>query len=200
LTKIKICGLKREEDICFVNELKPQYAGFIFAKSKRQVNKEQAAKLIKALDKSIKKVGVFLNQSMEEVKETARYCSLDILQFHGEEEPEYCRYFRKEIWKAFRVKGPDSIQDLKRYEVDGFLLDTFVEGEYGGTGKAFNWQSIMNLLENRFIILAGGLTPENVREAIHILKPAVVDVSSGVETDGVKDFEKMKKFAEKVRG
>lgn len=200
MTKIKICGLKRKEDILYVNKLKPNYVGFVFAKSSRQVDKYMAKELIEGLDKGIKKVGIFLNTPVHEVKETAQYCDLDILQFHGNEQPEYCNCFEYKIWKAFRIKDTNSLKQLEKYNVNGFLLDTYVEGQYGGTGKTFNWDIVLNLSGNRFVILAGGLTPENVKEATKIVRPAVVDVSSGVEVDGYKYFEKMKIFIENVRG
>jgi phosphoribosylanthranilate isomerase len=137
LTKVKICGLKREEDILYVNKLKPDYVGFVFAESIRKVDKYRAKELTGGLDRSIKKVGVFLNESMEKVNEIADYCGLDVLQFHGDENPKYCNSFQHEIWKAFRIKDIHSLNEFERYNVDGFLLDTYIKGEYGGTGKTF---------------------------------------------------------------
>jgi len=199
LTKIKICGLKREEDILYVNKLKPDYVGFVFAKSSRQVDKFRARKLINDLDRNIKRVGVFLNSPIDEVKEAAHYCGLDILQFHGDEQPGYCNSFEHEVWKVFRIIDTNSLEQLQKYNVAGYLLDTFVKGQYGGTGKPFNWDIISNISKSKFIILAGGLTPENVKEAINTTQSEAVDVSSGVEVNGYKDFEKMKKFIENVR-
>ncbi|QEK11761.1 phosphoribosylanthranilate isomerase [Crassaminicella thermophila] len=200
MTNVKICGLKREEDIIYVNKLKPDYVGFVFAKSSRQIDKYRAKKLIMGLDKGIKKVGVFSNHSIGKVKEIAEFCNLDILQFHGDEDPIYCNSFENTVWKAFRIKDGNILKKLEEYDVDGFLLDTFARGTYGGTGKSFDWKIVSNASENKFIILAGGLTSENVEDAIEIVKPQVVDVSSGVEVCGVKDFEKIKKFIKKVRG
>jgi phosphoribosylanthranilate isomerase len=200
VTKIKICGLKREEDIYYANKLKPDYIGFVFAKSSRQIDKYRARELIMGLDKSIKKVGVFLNHPMEEVKGIAKFCELDILQFHGDEDPLYCNSFENKVWKAFRIKDSDSLKQLEKYNVDGFLLDTYTKGTYGGTGKVFNWEIVSNISENKFVILAGGLNPQNAEKSIEAVNPQVLDVSSGVEVDGVKDFEKMKKFIENVRG
>lgn len=200
MTKVKICGLKREEDILYVNKLKPDYVGFVFAESTRKVDKLRAKELIKGLDRGIKKVGVFLNESMEQVNEIADYCGLDVLQFHGDEEPKYCNSFQYEIWKAFRIKDIHSLNEVKRYNVDGFLLDTFIKGQYGGTGKTFHWEMVSNISKSKNIILAGGLTPENVTTAINIIHPMVVDVSGGVEIEGHKDFHKMKNFIESVRG
>ncbi|SNS81529.1 phosphoribosylanthranilate isomerase [Anaerovirgula multivorans] len=200
MTRIKICGLTREEDIAYVNELKPDYVGFVFATSKRQITPKKAIKLIEKLDRRIKKVGVFVNPSMEEARRIAEACDLDVLQFHGEEKPEDIIGLPRETWKSFRIKNQESFQELEAYSVGGYLLDTYVKGQQGGTGKAFDWNIDSDINKNKMIILAGGLSSENVEEAVEKMKPHVVDVSSGVETDGCKDFEKIKKFIEKVRG
>lgn len=199
LTKVKICGLRRREDILYVNELKPDYVGFVFAKSKRQIDKYRAKELIDGLDKSIKTAGVFLNNTADAVKEISKFCSLDIIQLHGDESPEYCGLFNREVWKAFRVKDEGSLKVLDKYKTYGYLLDTYVKGAYGGTGEIFNWNLASKTRSERFIILAGGLNYGNVNEAINLVKPSVVDVSSGVEIDGYKDFNRMKKFIERVR-
>lgn len=199
MIKVKICGLKSKQDIRYVNQLRPDYVGFVFTQSTRQIDQHRAKELIEDLDKSIKKVGVFLNTPINEVKEIAHYCDLDILQFHGDEDPLYCQSFDQEVWKGFRIKGRDSLKQLREYPVDGFLLDTFVKGQYGGTGKAFKWDIVTDISQGQFVILAGGLTSENVKQAIETAHPKVVDISSGVEINGAKDFEKMKEFIEKVR-
>lgn len=199
MTKVKICGLKREEDIEYVNRLMPDYVGFVFAESRRQVKKIQAKKLIADLVPEIKKVGVFLNQSAPEVEDIAGYCGLDILQFHGEEEPAYCSSFQYEVWKAFRVKDQAGLERIEEYTVNGLLFDTFVAGQYGGTGETFNWELVSDITREKFVILSGGLHLENVGQAIRTVQPAVVDVSSGVETDGNKDFSKMKSFMENAK-
>ncbi|PAB59497.1 phosphoribosylanthranilate isomerase [Anaeromicrobium sediminis] len=200
MTKVKICGLKNEEDIIYANKLKPDYVGFVFVNSTRQVNKYRSKELIDGLDESIKKVGVFLNTPSNEVNEIAKYCNLDILQFHGDESSDYCDSFHYEVWKSFRVKDINSLNEVDKYQVKGILLDTFTKGQYGGSGKTFDWNLATNMRKSQFVILAGGLTTENVKKAIERVKPMVVDVSSGVEVNGVKDFEKMKKFIENVRG
>ena len=199
MTRIKICGLKSKQDIEYANQLKPDYVGFVFAPSSRQIDLYRAKELIKKLDKSIKKAGVFLNTPVSEVKEIAKHCNLDILQFHGDEDPAYCQSFDQEVWKGFRIKDNESLKQLAAYSVDGFLLDTFVKGQYGGTGKAFCWDMVSDISQDQFVILAGGLTGENVKQAIQAAHPKIVDVSSGVEINGLKDFEKMKKFIENVR-
>lgn len=199
MTKVKICGLKSKQDIRYANQLKPYYVGFVFVESSREIDQYKAKELMNDLDKSIKKVGVFLNTPISEVKEIAHYCDLDILQFHGDEDPLYCQSFDQEVWKGFRIKDKDSLKQLVEYPVDGFLLDTFVKGQYGGTGKVFKWDMVTDISQDKFVILAGGLTSENVKQAIETAHPKVVDVSSGVEINGVKDYEKMKKLIENVR-
>lgn len=201
MTKVKICGLTREADIEYVNTLMPEYVGFVFASSKRQLSPIQGAWLARRLKPGIKKVGVFVDEELAVVIETARICGLDVLQLHGSETPDYCsRLEGYEIWKAFRVAGEESIRDIGEYKVDGVLLDSFSSSQHGGTGMTFDWNLAAVVARERFTILAGGLSPENVRSAVEIVKPAVVDVSSGVETDGVKDYEKIKKFIENARG
>jgi len=200
LVGIKICGLRRDEDIEYVNELRPEYIGFVFAKSKRQIDPYMARRLSDGLNKDIKKVGVFLNHSIKEVKEIKKNCNLDVLQFHGDEDPSYCNYFGKEVWKSFLIKDEKSLELLEKYKVEKYLLDTWIEGEAGGTGKQFNWELAKEISKTKSIVLAGGLFPGNIKQAIEMVRPTIVDVSSGVETDGFKDFEKIKDFIEKVRG
>lgn len=202
--KIKMCGLQRKEDIDYVNKLKPDYVGFIFAQSKRQVSPHRAKQLIEKLDKKIRKVGVFVNESKENVRRIAKDCKLDILQFHGYENPEFIMDFKKitfekEVWKSFSIKDKNSLKYMNDYKVDGYLLDTFVEGQRGGSGVAFNWDLVSHLSKEKFIILAGGLNIENIDKAIKKVKPQVLDISSGLEVNGYKDFNKMKAIMEKVR-
>lgn len=198
-TKIKICGLQSAEDIEMVNELMPEYAGFVFCESRRKVSKEKAEELIKSLDSKIKKVGVFLDQDLEEVHNIAQDCSLDILQFHGSESQQYCNSFIQEIWKSFLVEDESSLEMLENYSTEGYLLDSFVKRVAGGSGKKFNWEILENKEIPRTFIIAGGLNSENVQEGIRRTKPDIVDVSSGVETNGCKDYQKIKEFIRKVR-
>ncbi|SHJ66079.1 phosphoribosylanthranilate isomerase [Geosporobacter subterraneus DSM 17957] len=199
MTKIKICGLKRKEDIQYVNQLQPDYVGFVFAKSSRQVDLSWARELIQGLDQHIKKVGIFQDMRKEAVNHIAEGCGLDVLQFHGDEEPEYCKAFQREVWKAFRIKDDESFIQMQQYAVAGYLLDTYTAGQYGGSGKTFPWELAVNIKRTGLLIAAGGLHADNVREAIRILKPDIVDVSSGVEKNGLKNFNKMRSFIEKVR-
>ncbi len=200
MVNIKVCGLKRVEDIDMVNEVKPEFVGFVFAKSTREVRPELAKELIEKLDKDIKAVGVFVNEDPAKVNHIASYCGLDVVQLHGEEDPLYCKRIEYPMWKAIAVKDESSIHKLKNYPlVEGFLLDTYSKEVKGGTGKAFNWDIVKDLHKDYKIILAGGLKPENIAEAIQTVHPYCVDVSSGVEKDGVKDQELITKFVENVR-
>lgn len=200
MVKIKICGLRRKDDIEYANELKPDYVGFVFAKSKRQIEIEQALYLINFLDKGIKKVGVFVNEPLEKVLNIAKELNLDVLQFHGDETQDYINNFKNFIvWKAIRIREKDDLKKTKEFIVNGYVFDASSKNEYGGTGKTFDWEILQNFSLNVPIILAGGLNENNVEEAIRLVKPYAVDVSSGVETEGYKDFKKMKSFIEKVR-
>ena len=199
IPKVKICGIQRKEEVVILNRYLPEYAGFVFCTSKRQVSPIKAKELMDELDPSIKKVGIFLNPSKEEIETVLKVCPLDIVQLHGEETPSFCRQFTQEVWKSFSIENESSLDRINQYEVDGYLLDSFVKGQKGGSGKKFNW----NLLENKKIpslfILAGGLSAENIIEAIKVTSPDVIDISSGVETDGYKDEKKIKELMEKVR-
>lgn len=213
MTSVKVCGIRQIEDVEFLNELKPEYAGFVFCKSKRQINLEVGAQLMEKLDKNIKRVGVFQNNSLEEVRNTAEVLKLDVIQLHGMEDENYIKkLFPFKIWKSISI---DVSQDLKddgkikfyedeinkvcRYGVEAVLIDSSVKGSSGGTGRSFNWELLDNLNINKKIILAGGLNFYNITQAINIVKPYTVDVSSGVEENGIKSFEKIKQFIDKVR-
>jgi phosphoribosylanthranilate isomerase len=201
MTKIKVCGLTREVDIEYVNELKPDYIGFVFAKSKRKISADDALPLRENLNEDIKVVGVFVNESIEEVKEIAKKVRLDVLQFHGEEDLDYMSNFKDyEVWKALSVNCEEDLIGMDKFKDVRILLDSKVEGMLGGTGKAFDWNILKKYNFNNKIILAGGLNTENIESTRNFVHSYAVDVSSGVETDGVKDYNKIKKFIEKVRG
>lgn len=206
MVKIKICGLKRHEDIQYVNELLPDYIGFVFAKSKRQVDLDKAKILGSQLDKGIKKVGVFVNEDVKQVKKIVKEAYLDVLQFHGDEDERYLSQFNDfTIWKCksidISLKNIDEhvMDEMNIYPIEGIVLDSSRKGASGGLGQRFNWNLLQRLNIEKKLILAGGLSSENVCEAIEIAKPYAVDISSGVETEGIKDFNKIKKFIEKVR-
>lgn len=192
-----MCGLSREEDIYTANRLRPDYIGFVFAaKSRRYVAPRRAAELKALLHPGIQAVGVFVNEPAHEVAWLLNQGVIDIAQLHGHEGEEYINRLRaltdRPIWQAFRVKGREDLERAKRSGADRILLDSG-----GGTGLPFNWSLIGEL--QRPYLLAGGLTPGNVGLALKRLSPWGVDVSSGIETDGHKDPEKMAAFAAAVR-
>jgi phosphoribosylanthranilate isomerase len=206
MVKIKICGLKRQEDIEYVNELLPDYIGFVFAKSTRQVDSDLAKALGSLLDKRIKKVGVFVDEDIHKVKKIAKDADLDVLQFHGHENMAYlCNFNGFTLWKSksidISLKNPGEhiMDEINSYPIEGVVLDSSIKGISGGLGQNFNWDLLQRLNIGKKLILAGGLSIENVCNAIDIAKPYAVDISSGVETYGIKDFNKIKKFIEKVR-
>lgn len=197
MTKIKLCGLSRAADIESANLLLPEYVGFVFAKkSKRFVADIQAAKLKGALNPEIKAVGVFVNESKERVAFLLNSGIIDIAQLHGDEDEKYINDLRelsrKPVIKAFTVKSPDDIKKAELSSADCVLLDA---GK--GDGETFDWSLIQGISRNYF--LAGGLNPQNVSDAVNKLRPFAVDVSSGIETGGLKDKEKMAEFVSAVR-
>lgn len=205
--KIKLCGLKRIEDIEAVNEAKPDYIGFIFAKkSRRYVSPETAERLKQHLNPDIEAVGVFVNADIDKVIEQAKKQVIDVIQLHGEEDVAYVKGLKKAvdvlIIKAISMTKPDARQQISMWEisdVDYLLLDS---GD-GGTGEQFNYkllQEIGNLKKPYF--LAGGLNPENLENAVQQLQnnqPYALDLSSGIETNGIKDLDKIKKAVEAAR-
>lgn len=204
MAKIKICGIKRMEDVAFLNSLLPDYAGFVFARSRRQVGAAEALELISSLDKRIARVGVFQDQPAEEVRRTAEYLGLDVVQLHGSEGAEHIKALRGfRVWKAAGIKPGSGcggeLREIFSLDVEAVLLDTCVGGKSGGSGTSFDWSIAGSIDANRNIILAGGLNPGNVGEAIAAVQPWAVDVSSGVEEKGNKSYEKIKEFIEKVR-
>lgn len=197
MTKIKICGLRREQDIRYANELMPDYIGFVFLKGKmRYVTFEDAARLRSLLDPAISAVGVFVNEPAENVIRLLQAGTIQIAQLHGQEDEAYAEELRRAgdhcIIRAFAVRSSEDIHRAFAFPADYPLLDN---GK--GTGETFDW-SLFQEQEKPFF-LAGGLSPENVKEAIECFHPYAVDVSSGVETDGFKDYEKMKAFMDAVR-
>lgn len=203
MTKVKICGLSRKEDIAYVNAFKPDFIGFVFyEKSKRAVTQETALELKGLLDRSIKTVGVFVNAPLKFVAELAALGAIDLIQLHGDEDAEYCKKLRlltdAPLVKAVRVRSKESLVGLEKYPVDYFLFDTYQSGVYGGTGQRFEVELGEDIPKPFFI--AGGLDAGNVADVIKQNKPFAVDVSGGVETDGRKDPEKISAFIASVRG
>ena len=197
MTRVKLCGMMRPEDILAVNEIKPEYIGFVFAKkSRRYVSKEQAKMLKEMLDPAVKAVGVFVNEPLENVADLLNEGIVDMAQLHGAEDEAYIRRLKeitgKEIIKAVQVKSEADVKVGENPVADYVLFDAGA-----GDGKVFNWKLLENVKRPYF--LAGGLDPENVRDAVERLRPFGVDVSSGIESAGVKDALKMERFVVRVR-
>ncbi|MCM1173509.1 MAG: phosphoribosylanthranilate isomerase [Blautia sp.] len=198
MTRIKLCGLTRPCDIEAANALKPEYIGFIFAsKSRRYISMEQAAVLKKQLIPTIETVGVFVNEAPERVAACLNGGLIDIAQLHGSESAAYIRQLKsltgRPLIQAFRIDAGQDIETANFSVADYILLDSGT----GGTGTAFDWRLLRKI--DRPYFLAGGLTPDNVEYAIRTLAPYAVDVSSGIETDGCKDQNKMAAFVTAAR-
>ncbi len=203
MTWIKICGITDIKDALKVVELGADALGFVFyEKSPRKITKEKAKEIIDSLPKGVVKVGLFVDELEEKVNEITSYCNFDILQFHGDETPDYCKKFPQKIIKAFRIKDKESLANIPKYEVDYYLLDAYSEAAPGGTGRTFNWNLAKEAKEfGKPIILSGGLNPENIIEALEKVSPFGVDVSSGVElSPGKKDQKKLKEFITEAKG
>jgi len=199
---IKICGLKEIEHAVKAAELGADFLGFVFAESPRRITPEQALAIIRELPPAVRKVGVFVDQTPRQINDIVSFCGLDLVQLHGRETPEDCRQISCPVIKGFRVRDIDFLPEMRTYmdSVEMFLLDAYVPGLPGGTGKTFDWSLARKAAELGKIILAGGLTPGNVRMAVTAAQPYGVDVSSGVETGGVKDLVKIAAFISQVRG
>ena len=197
MTKIKLCGLKTIADIDAANEIKPEYIGFVFARSSRRYVTPGHAHTLKArLDPAIQAVGVFVNEDPDLVADLLNQDIIDIAQLHGTEDEEYIRHLRsmtdRPLIRAFKIRSPEDVSAAERSSADLVLLDAGA-----GTGTVFDWTLLHGF--TRPYLLAGGLCPENAAEAVKTLHPWGVDVSSGIETGGSKDHKKMAAFAAAVR-
>ncbi|MFQ5957255.1 MAG: phosphoribosylanthranilate isomerase [Candidatus Brocadiales bacterium] len=206
MVRVKICGITNLRDAKYAVALGADALGFVFAPSARRISPEKARRIIKSLGPFVNCVGVFVDERLQIVREIGQYCHLDTLQLHGNEPPKYLDSLREDyhVVKALRVRGKRELAQLKRYRASAFLLDTYEKGMMGGTGKAFPsmWAVARQAGESGSapIILAGGLNPGNVRDAIEVARPFAVDVSSGVELrPGKKDRRLIKEFIEAVK-
>jgi phosphoribosylanthranilate isomerase len=200
--KVKICGITNLPDGVAAANAGADALGFMFYdKSPRSISVEAAATLIRQLPPFVMKVGVFVNAPEDLVVRAIRDCGLSLLQFHGDETPEYCLQFGLMSMKAFRIRDASSLQALLGYHTDAWLLDAYSPDRPGGTGETFNWDLALEAQGwGRPIFLAGGLTPENVAEAVRRARPYAVDVSSGVEAaPGRKDHAKLRAFIQAAK-
>lgn len=202
--KIKLCGIKRPEDIGYLNEFRPDYAGFVFAGEKRRVSPQQAAVLAERLDPDIRRVGVFVNEEPSHIAAAVRLAGLDTVQLHGDESAETIRTLRRllpgtAIWKAVRLRDESSIPDALPLGADLLLIDSFSKSAYGGTGKTANLGLLRRANPAAPYFLAGGLNAENIRDIVREFSPYGVDISSGIETGGVKNRSKIEQIMRILR-
>lgn len=197
MSKIKICGLSRKCDIDYVNELMPDYIGFVFAKSRRQIDRRKAEKLREMLNENIQTVGVFVNEDINKVADIANNSIIDMIQLHGSEDETYVKSLRyktdAKIIKAFKINSYENIKMANESDAEYILLDN----GNGGTGESFDWGYVDNI--DRPYFLAGGINESNLEAALR-LQPYAIDLSSGIETDGFKDYNKIKNVIRTVRG
>ena len=196
MIKVKICGITNLEDAMAAIDAGADALGFVFhPNSPRHVFPEQAAAIIRHLPPFVQIIGLFVDEPLDMVNATADQCGLDLVQLHGVEKPGYCDSVRRRVIKTFRVKDITSLEPMRNYRVASFLLDAWSPAAHGGTGQTFNWEIAACASQSNRIILAGGLTPENVAEAVRKVCPFGVDVSSGVESGpGKKDVRRLVDF------
>lgn len=202
MTKIKICGLTRLADVEAVNEALPDFAGFVFAESRRRIAPEKALALRKALNDGIQAVGVFVDERIEEILDICAKGIIDVIQLHGQENRDYIERLQdqagKPIIKAVRVRSGEEIRAAAALPGNYLLLDAFSEKAQGGTGETFAWNLAAQVPKPFF--LAGGLNRHNILQGIKTLSPFGVDISSGVESDNLKDRDKILEIVALVRG
>jgi phosphoribosylanthranilate isomerase len=202
MVRVKICGITSVEDALQAVQAGADALGFVFyERSPRNIDPLMAANIISELPPFVQAVGLFVNADAGFVNDTADRCRLDLVQLHGDEPPDYCAKIRRRVIKAFRVRDASSLAPVRDYRVAGILLDAYSPGAFGGTGLSFNWELAGIAREFGPVILAGGLAPDNVREAVERVAPYAVDVSSGVElSPGKKDPEKVREFIKRAKG
>ena len=198
--KVKICGITTAETAAAASSAGADILGFVFAKSKREISPEKAADIVKKLPKHIAAAGVFVNESFENIVRIAELVGLDYIQLHGDETPDFCKSMPLPVIKAFSIQEERDLEGIADYECEFVLLDSPGVKYRGGSGIPFDWSLLADqAIPREKIILAGGLNENNVVEAIEKVQPAVVDVSSGVETDGEKDHKKIAAFIKQAK-
>ena len=197
--KVKICGIRDISTALSAIDNGADALGFVFAESKRKINPEAAGEIIRELPGEVLKIGVFVNETKEAIEEIANVSGINVIQLHGDETPEFCSSFSLPVIKALSVGSPVDLSQLDEFSCEYILLDS-PKGKYrGGNGVSFDWSILNKPLQDKKMILAGGLNPENVGEGIKAANPYMVDVSSGVETEGKKDPEKIKRFIDNAK-
>jgi len=201
MIKIKICGITNIDDALAAAEFGADALGFNFyKKSPRSIEPQKAAEIIAQLPPFIVPIGIFVNEREERIRETVSLACLQGIQLHGDETPEFCQRFGSRVIKAFQVKNKESLKHMSHYRVSAYLLDSYREGVRGGTGTTFDWHLAVVAKTFGRIILAGGLNPDNVAEAVRLVQPYGIDVAGGVEREkGIKDHEKLRTFIAEAR-
>ncbi|MGG4411762.1 phosphoribosylanthranilate isomerase [Niallia taxi] len=192
---VKICGIRAEEEALCAVQNGAKAIGFVFADSKRKIDPKNARAIIDKLPEDVWKVGVFVNETKERIEEIVRISGINVIQLHGDESSEFAASFQLPVIKAFSIKGAEDLAAIADFQSDYILLDSARERYFGGNGKVFDWNIVKDYdFKGKKVILAGGLNKENVRSASNIVNPFMLDVSSGVETDGKKDLRKIESF------
>jgi phosphoribosylanthranilate isomerase len=202
MVHVKICGITSLEDAQAAADAGADAIGFVFyPPSRRYVTPEQAGRIIQTLPPFVTTVGLFVDVALDTVNDLAARCGLDRIQLHGRETPEFCRQVTRPVIKAIRIKNAESLNPMPDYNVSAYLLDAYVEGALpGGTGASFSWELAAQAKPYGPVILAGGLTPENIEVAIAQSHPYGVDVSTGVErAPGIKDHQKVRQFIARAK-
>jgi phosphoribosylanthranilate isomerase len=195
MVEVKICGITNADDALAAIDAGAAMLGFVFAESPRHVTPVEALSIINQIPSEITTVGVFVNEALTDVRQVVKDCGMDLAQFHGDESPEYCRAYGWPYIKAVKVAGPDSLLGLDRFDPEYYLLDSYSEAASGGTGQVFDWDLAVEAAERYPVMLAGGLRPDNVARSVRTVKPAAVDVSTGVEVrPGRKDMSLITNF------
>ncbi|HEV8355003.1 MAG TPA: phosphoribosylanthranilate isomerase [bacterium] len=199
MVRVKICGISDVENALAAAAAGADAIGFVFAPSRRQVSIERAREIADELPPFVTKVGLFVDAGANVILGHVETVGLDVVQLHGSETPEFCAALGRTVVKAIRVRDASSLASMDRYRVSAFLLDSYDPEVAGGTGRVFDWDLAARVNGRHRVILSGGLTPENVGEAVARVRPFGVDVSSGVETDGRKDPVKIREFITRAR-
>jgi phosphoribosylanthranilate isomerase len=199
--RVKICGITNLDDAMAAVRYGADALGFVFfPESPRYITPEQASQIVRALPPFVTTVGVFVDRTPEDIQDIMEISGLEAAQLHGSESPDTCGEVRCKVIKAIRVKELSDLEPLDHYKVSAYLLDTYSPDSFGGTGRIFNWDIAVEAKRFGPIILAGGLTPDNIAEAVQHVRPYAVDVSSGVEAKkGLKNHEKLRLFIQRAK-
>jgi phosphoribosylanthranilate isomerase len=201
MVKIKICGITNLDDALAAVDFGADALGFNFyKKSPRHIEPQRAAEIIAQLPPFVVPVGIFVNEREEKIREIVSLACIQGIQLHGDETPEFCQRFGSRVIKAFQIKNKESLEHMSHYRVSAYLLDSYKEGMRGGTGETFDWHLAVVAKTFGRIVLAGGLNPNNVAEAVKLVQPYGIDVAGGVEREkGIKDHVKLKTFITEAR-